>query len=822
MSNPYVDPANDGGLPVAGEIIEPQQADDEIIDIEDEEAAGIAETQRAEGAEAGVSGTISSVSHAVTVETARATAAEGLLLPITALPTAVVTALLAGTNITLTGGDGQGHGAITISSHQTVLNGVTVTGTPIAGQTLVADSPTAASWQTVSYSSTSPVFTAIAPPGTGTIGVAYSYQFTATNTPTSWAVASGTIPTGLTFSTSTGLLSGTPTTGATYTFAVSVTNGSGTATSGGLMITVTAPAPVFTAVTPTTPAPIGTAYTYTFAASNTTSFVVYSGTLPTGLTLASGGVLSGTPSTAATSTFTVRATGPGGTSTSGTLTIVSTSTAPAAPVFTSYAPPAATSGAAYSYQFAASNTPTSWAVASGSVPTGLTFSTSTGLLSGTPTTAGTYTFTLSATNAGGTGTTGTLNIITTAAPVFTAKTPPAATTGQTYSYQFAASGSPTSWAVASGTIPAGLTFSTSTGLLSGTPTTAATYTFVINAINGAGATGSGTLSVITSVPAPAFTADSPPAGTISVAYSYQFTATNTTSFTLGAGSIPAGLTLSSGGLLSGTPTTATSYPFSVVATGPTSPAATASVTVVINYPSYSSTVLADAPVGYWRCNETSGTVAADSSGYSHPGTYTGTYTLGATSPITSDTTARALSLTGTGGAGPGGYITIPDTATLSPTGSALTLECWIRGATSGVAAESYAGYFWKGSTAESTNAYGLQVDSSGVYPVVAVQTPVGLAQSVSGTTTDTAVWFYVVGVYNGSTLTVYVNGVANTPVTVTGNIVSTTGSPLQIGAIQSPASPYAYQWNGYVCEAAIYTTALSSARITAHYNAATA
>jgi hypothetical protein len=820
MSNPYVDPVNDGGFPVAGEIIEPQQTVDIIVDVEAQEAAEAAETTRAEGAEAGVAGTASTISHSLTTEVARATAAEGLLLPISALPTAVVTALIAGTNITLTGGDGSGHGAITISSHQTVLNGVTVTGTPIAGQTLVATSPTAASWQTVSYSSTAPVFTAVAPSGTGVIGVAYSYQFAATNTPTSWAVASGTIPAGLTFSTSTGLLTGTPTTGAAYTFAISATNGSGTVTSGGLTVTVTAPAPVFTAVTPTA-ATVGTAYSYTFTASNTTVFAVASGALPTGLALASGGALTGTPSAAATFTFTVSATGPGGTTTSGSLSIVASSTLPAAPVFTAYSPPAAIVGTVYSYQFAASNTPTSWAVSTGSIPAGLTFSTSTGLLSGTPTMAGSSSFVLSATNAGGTGTTGTLIVTATAIPAFTADSPPAATVGVTYSYQFAASGTPTSWAVASGTIPAGLTFSTSTGLLSGTPTTAATYTFAINAINSAGTTGSGTLSIITSVPAPVFTASSPPAGTTTVAYSYQFAASNTTSFSHGSGSVPAGLTLSSGGLLSGTPTTATSYTFGVIATGPTSPPATATVTVVVSNPSYETVVLSDSPVGYWRLNETTGTTAADSSGHSNTGTYVGTHALGATSPITNDSTSRALDLTGTQET-VNGYVTIPDSSTLNITTSALTIECWVKSKSpSGTTTNPYAGLFFKQSS--GSNGWGINHDSNGQFPVGSVVT----SGSTNTSTTygipndDTNTWMMVDVVYTGSSIQIYENGTAvGSPVSLTGAILTTSGTTMCIGNIITGSSPYPYQWTGYICEVSVYNTALSSTRILAHYNAA--
>ncbi len=73
-----------------------------------------------------------------------------------------------------------------------------------------------------------------------------------------------------------------------------------------------------------------------------------------------------------------------------------------------------------------------------------------------------------------------------AAPVFTASTPPAtATVGAAYTYTFAASGNPApTFRVASGTLPAGLSLNTTTGVLSGTPTAAGPATFTVAAANG--------------------------------------------------------------------------------------------------------------------------------------------------------------------------------------------------------------------------------------------------------------------------------------------------------------------------------------------------
>lgn len=66
--------------------------------------------------------------------------------------------------------------------------------------------------------------------------------------------------------------------------------------------------------------------------------------------------------------------------------------------------------------------------------------------------------------------------------------------------------------------------------------------------------------------APTFSQQSAPGGTVGVAYSYQFLADGSPTYALSTGSLPSGLSLSAGGLLSGTPLVATSYSFTVIAT----------------------------------------------------------------------------------------------------------------------------------------------------------------------------------------------------------------------------------------------------------------
>ena len=111
-----------------------------------------------------------------------------------------------------------------------------------------------------------------------------------------------------------------------------------------LMVSAFGTAPVFTAASPMTSGTVGTAYPgYTFAASGTApiTFTKASGTLPPGLTLVSSGVLSGTPTTTGTYTFTVKASNginPDVTTPTITIYIAAAGSPPATPMYPPSAP----------------------------------------------------------------------------------------------------------------------------------------------------------------------------------------------------------------------------------------------------------------------------------------------------------------------------------------------------------------------------------------------------------------------------------------------------------------------------------------------------
>jgi len=166
---------------------------------------------------------------------------------------------------------------------------------------------------------------------------------------------------------------------------------------------------------------------------------------------------------------------------------------------------------------------------------------------------------------------------------------PAGTLGVTYSQSLTATGgvTPYSWGITSGALPAGLTLSSS-GTISGTPTSAGSFSFTVRVSDSQAQPAAATaqLSITINAPPLAITTTSLPSGKVNEAYSATLAATGGIApytWTLTSGSLPAGLSLSSAGVIAGTPTASATSAFTVqAADSQTNPAtATAQLSIAI-------------------------------------------------------------------------------------------------------------------------------------------------------------------------------------------------------------------------------------------------
>ena len=242
-----------------------------------------------------------------------------------------------------------------------------------------------------------------------------------------------------------------------------------------------------------------TAGPYTLTSASNQSYDFGTNSPPRYFPRSESGTVTGVPAGTYTVSGTFTTTGLVGTATITPFNIfVSPPPPPPTPSWsTGTALPAATRGSAYSATVTASPV-TSYSLVSQSGGTGtytVTQSGSNAIISGTPSAVGTASVTVRANNSGSTADRTFTFTVNPALPVFSDSTVnSSARVGIAYSDGVAASET-ASYSLFSGALPTGLSLNTSTGAITGTPTTPGTFTFVIRATNVTGSTNTGTLTI---------------------------------------------------------------------------------------------------------------------------------------------------------------------------------------------------------------------------------------------------------------------------------------------------------------------------------------
>jgi hypothetical protein len=437
----------------------------------------------------------------------------------------------------------------------------------------------------------------------GTRAAAYSQTATATGGTgaLTYTLASGTLPNGVTLNSSSGAVTGTPTVANTFNFTLRATDTVGVTETQAFTVTIAEPL-TFVTTSPIPNAALNASYAQAFAVGGGRAPVLYSivsNPPPAILGMAPAGSFGGFPIVTGTYSMTVQARDADGR----TVQSAFQHTVGGPPLLSGTLP-AGTVGQAYSQTVPLTGglAPYAFTLVASSLPAGLTLNATTGLISGTPSAAGSTDVTVLVTDSTGLQDTRVYTLQILNPLVVTPSTLPNGTVGTVYSSGVSTTGAVGSatFAVTTGALPPGISLNPATGALTGTPTTAGSVTFTITATDGVPRTASATYTV-TIASGFTITTTTLPSGIVGIAYSGLIQVQGNlaaATFAVTTGSLPAGLTLNpTTGRISGTPTGAGST-FTITATDPPATTAQRSFTITISPAFTISTVtLPDGAIG---------------------------------------------------------------------------------------------------------------------------------------------------------------------------------------------------------------------------------
>jgi hypothetical protein len=352
---------------------------------------------------------------------------------------------------------------------------------------------------TADHVDVAPVITS-ASSATFTRGTAGTFTATATGYGPAYFAKSGALPTGVTFNTLTGVLSGTPMQAGVFNLTFTALNGVLPNASQAFTLTANGSPSLTSANNYTLTEPASPSFTVAASGYPAPSYSVTAGSID-GLSLnATSGALTGTPT--ATGVFTSTITAGNGVGTAATQSFTLTvNPATSAPTITSATGTSFLQGSPGTFTVAATGNPAPTLSESGSLSSGVVLSAA-GVLSGIPTQAGVFPIAITASNGVGSPATQAFTLTVNpsgTAPTITSASSTSLTAGLAGTFTVTASGTPAPTFIDPGPLD-GLTLDATTGVLSGTPTAAGTFTSTITASNGVASPATQSFTLTVNVP----------------------------------------------------------------------------------------------------------------------------------------------------------------------------------------------------------------------------------------------------------------------------------------------------------------------------------